>query len=80
MPDRRLAILVFLLASAAPLCAAEEAAPTPKNHGDTRRVSFVLPFADALEKAKKEDRLLFVKPIYGGVDKAGAADYRAGSW
>ncbi len=80
MVNRRLAVIVLLLAIASTVRAAEEAPPAPKNPGDTRRVPFVLPFADALEKAKAEDRLLFVKPIFGGVDVEGAADYRCGSW
>lgn len=48
--------------------------------GDPSHVEFTLPFADALAKAKAENRLLFVKPVYGGVDGEGARDYRCGSW
>jgi len=48
--------------------------------GDTRRVEFVLPFERALEIAKEENRLLFVKPILGGVSEAGYRDCRCGSW
>ena len=48
--------------------------------GDTRRIEFMLPFERALEIASDENRLIFLKPIYGGVDEAGYADYRCGSW
>lgn len=48
--------------------------------GDSLHVDFTLPFEKALKKAKKENRLLFLKPIYGGVDEEGANDYRCGSW
>ena len=48
--------------------------------GDDRHIQFTLPYADAVAKAKAENRLLFLKPIYGGVDAAGAKDYRCGSW
>ena len=48
--------------------------------GDPLKVNFTLPFKEALAKAKKENRLIFLKPIYGGVDPAGAKDYRCGSW
>ena len=46
----------------------------------THHVEFTLPFDVAIEKARSERRLLFLKPIYGGVDEAGAADYRLGRW
>lgn len=48
--------------------------------GDPLHVRFTLPFEKALAKAKAEKRLLFLKPIYGGVDREGARDYRCGSW
>ena len=48
--------------------------------GDPRRINFTLPFKKAMAKAKAENRLLFLNPIYGGVDKIGARDYRAGNW
>lgn len=51
-----------------------------ENPGDARRIEFTLPFEKAMEEAKREQRLLFLKPIYGGMDAAGAKDYRAGSW
>ena len=47
---------------------------------DRRRVDFTLPFEKALAKAKAEKKLLFLKPIYGGVDEIGAKDYCRGSW
>lgn len=50
------------------------------NPGDTRSINFTLPFEKAMEKAKREQRLVFLKPIYGGMDTAGAKDYRTGSW
>ena len=78
-----LAAGVALMPSAA--ARADESAPAPaaqerRNAGDTRRVDFVLPFEAALAKAKAENRMLFIKPIYGGVDPDGAKDYRCGSW
>ncbi len=48
--------------------------------GDTRSIKFVVPFDTALKQAKEQKRLLFLKPIYGGVDQLGARDYRCGSW
>jgi len=48
--------------------------------GDSRRIRFVLPVKTARAQAKQQRRLLFVKPIYGGVDRAGYKDYRCGSW
>ena len=48
--------------------------------GDPQRIHFTLPFKKAMAKAKAENRLLFLKPIYGGVDEIGARDYRAGNW
>ena len=53
---------------------------TTAEGGDPRLVEFVVPFERALEIAKEENRLLFLKPIYGGVDEAGYRDYRCGSW
>jgi len=47
---------------------------------DTSRIQFTLPFEKALAKAKTEKKLLFLKPIYGGVDAIGAKDYCRGSW
>ena len=48
--------------------------------GDPRKIDFVLPWAKAVEQAKADERLIFLKPIYGGVDEDGARDYRCGSW
>ena len=48
--------------------------------GDPRRINFTLPFKKAMAKAKAENRMLFLKPIYGSVDEIGARDYRAGNW
>ncbi len=47
---------------------------------ETDRIEFTLPFEKALAKAKAENKLLFLKPIYGGVDAIGAKDYCSGSW
>ena len=47
---------------------------------DNSRIQFTLPFEKALAKAKAENKLLFLKPIYGGVDEIGAKDYCRGSW
>jgi len=71
---RRSSILVLTVLSG--FAAAGEAAPA----GDARRVPFVLPFSEARARAQESKRLLFLKPIYGGVDARGAADYRCGSW
>lgn len=51
-----------------------------QEEGDPRHIKFTLPFEKALAKAKAENRLLFLKPIYGGVNEEGARDYRCGSW
>ena len=56
------------------------AAEEPQNHGDVRPIQFTLPFEVALKKAKAENRLILLKPIYGGVDQLGERDYRCGSW
>ena len=40
----------------------------------------VLPFREALHTAKAEHRLVFLKPVYGGIDEAGASNYCAGTW
>ncbi len=47
---------------------------------DKSRVEFTLPFEKALVKAQAEGKLLFIKPIYGGVDALGAKDYCRGRW
>jgi len=52
----------------------------PLSAGETGEVAFTLPFSAARAKALREGKLLFLKPIYGGVDRAGALDYREGSW
>ena len=59
---------------------ADSASVAALDGGDPRHIDFVRPFAKALEKAKAERRLIFLKPIYGGVDAAGARDYRCGNW
>ncbi len=51
-----------------------------RDGGDLRRINFTLPFKKAMAKAKAENRMVFLKPIYGGMDKIGARDYRAGNW
>jgi len=56
-----------------------QAAAADHNPGDTRQVEFVLPVQKAAEQATAL-KLLFLKPIYGGVSQEGYRDYRAGSW
>ncbi len=51
-----------------------------KPSGDLLKIDFTLPFSKALAKAKAENRMLFLKPIYGGMDAEGYRDYRCGSW
>jgi len=53
---------------------------SPACAGDVCKIDFTLPFTQAMARAKRENRLLFLKPIYGGVNQAGAKDYRCGSW
>ena len=48
--------------------------------GDSRHIPFVSPFEEAQAQAVEQQRLLFLKPVYGGVDQRGAEDYRCGSW
>lgn len=67
--------LVIALVSAASF-----AGPVLGDPGDPRKIEFTLPVRDGFERAGDENRLFFLKPIYGGVDQAGYADYRAGSW
>ena len=66
---RLLAAGILLVATALPVIAQ-----------DTARIQFTLPFEQALAKAKADKKLLFMKPIYGGVDEIGAKDYCRGSW
>ena len=47
---------------------------------DVLKVSFVNPYTKAQTLAKEKNRLFFVKPVYGGLNKEGAADYRCGTW
>ncbi len=51
-----------------------------KPSGDLLKIDFTLPFSKALAKAKAENRMIFLKPIYGGMDAEGYRDYRCGSW
>ena len=51
-----------------------------KPGGDLLKIDFTLPFSKALAKAKAENRMLFLKPIYGGMNAEGYRDYRCGSW
>lgn len=76
------ALVLGLLGLSSPVFAEEAPAPVEAKPagGDARRITFEPTFADALAKAKREKRLLFLKPIYGGVDAEGAKDYRCGSW
>ncbi len=69
---RRSLVATVISASIAALASAQP--------GDNRKIKFTLPARDAFDRAVAENRLLFLKPIYGGVDQAGYADYRAGSW
>ena len=71
---RTLITIALLATAASPLGRSQDGLA-----GDTRCIEF-LPFDKALAKAKAEKRLLFLKPIYGGVDEDGARDYRCGSW
>ena len=48
--------------------------------GDPRHVAFVQPFEQALARSRSENRMLFLKPVYGGMDREGAEDYRTGQW
>ena len=52
----------------------------PAQGGDPARANFTLDFEQALATAKAENKLLLIKPIYGGVDALGRKDYRCGSW
>ena len=74
---KKLALLMSVALSATALAQDDRA---QEARGDTNKIRFTLPFKRALAKAKKENRLLFVKPIFGGVDEEGAKDYRCGSW
>jgi len=74
-PGYLLLAVLGVAATGLPLPAAEVA-----NEGDVRSIKFVLPFDKALETAKRETRLIFLKPIYGGVDQLGAKEYRCGNW
>ncbi len=51
-----------------------------KPGGDLLKIDFTLPFSKALAKAKAENRMIFLKPIYGGMNAEGYRDYRCGSW
>lgn len=56
-------------------------APVAVPHGgDPEVVRFVRPVATAVARAKAERRLLFVKPVYGGMDADGADSYCHGQW
>ncbi len=55
-------------------------ASLPGQGGDPVKADFTLDFDQALAKAKTENKLLLLKPIYGGVDALGRKDYRCGSW
>ena len=59
--------------------AGSDALRTSDGPGDPRRVEFTRPFEQAVAKAKREQRMIFLKPVYG-LNDAGARDYRAGSW
>ncbi len=48
--------------------------------GDERVVQFVVPVAKAREVAAQERRLIFLKPVYGGMDADGAMSYCWGTW
>ena len=47
---------------------------------DNTKIRFVRPFAKAFAEAKEKNRMIFLKPIYGGLDAEGAEDYRCGRW
>ena len=71
-----------MYALAAPILALlySSASTSIASAGDSRHVSFELPFEQALEHSRSENRMLFLKPVYGGMDRAGAEDYREGQW
>jgi hypothetical protein len=73
-----MSLLAALLLSQAPII--QPAAPTANAGGDQRIVRFDRPVAAALERAKHEQRLVFLKPVYGGVDQLGARSYCEGTW
>ena len=47
---------------------------------DHRHVTFERDLDRVFVRAKEENKLVFFKPIYGGVDAEGAKDYREGCW
>ncbi len=75
-PQRGVLLVAMLVATTVTI----GARPAAAGDGDTRGIDFVRPFPVAQKQAQAENRLLFVKPIYGGVDQLGAADYRCGRW
>ena len=54
----------------------------PEAHGpyDTRHVVFERDLDKVFSQAKAEKKLVFFKPVFGGVDAEGAKDYREGCW
>ena len=54
--------------------------PAQQPGGDPTVVDFLRPVAAARARAEREHRLLFLKPVYGGMDEAGAQSYCRGSW
>ena len=75
-----LLIALFAPALAAPASPTEDPALGLDSGGDPRAVEFVLPVSRALEQARHENRLLFIKPVYGGMDREGALNYCRGTW
>ena len=71
---------LFALAAAASIFVGFCRGDETKNQGDVRSIRFTLPFDEALKRAKADQRLILLKPIYGGVDQLGERDYRCGSW
>ena len=74
------AMTKILLVSLFGLALAPGAQSQEQAAGDSRRVHFTLPYKKALARSQAANRVLFLKPIYGGVDSEGAKDYRCGSW
>lgn len=54
--------------------------PEAKGPYDHRHVQFERDLDRVFKKAKSEHKLVFFKPVYGGVDAEGAKDYHEGCW
>lgn len=63
-----------------PAVATAQQPASPSSGGQPEIVHFVRPVTAAVERAKAERRLLFLKPVYGGMDAEGATNYCRGQW